>query len=109
MPDSEQYDMVVVDESHKFRNDYTEMYIVLQEISQEAAYSTGRKWRYTEESNSQFLQRHSTIVFRILKTSFTFFRAGATACWIPFRSATCRITGYWVSYPFYLQRQEACL
>ena len=29
---AEQYDMVVVDESHKFRNDYTEMYIQLQEI-----------------------------------------------------------------------------
>ncbi len=29
---ADQYDMIVVDESHKFRNDYTEMYLQLQEI-----------------------------------------------------------------------------
>jgi ERCC4-related helicase len=31
-PDSDEYDMVVVDESHKFRNDYTDMYVQLQEV-----------------------------------------------------------------------------
>jgi len=31
-PNPEEYDLIVVDESHKFRNDYTEMYIQLQEI-----------------------------------------------------------------------------
>lgn len=29
---AEKFDLVVVDESHKFRNDYTEMYLALQEI-----------------------------------------------------------------------------
>ncbi len=29
---ADKYDMVVIDESHKFRNDYTEMYLSLQEI-----------------------------------------------------------------------------
>ncbi len=29
---ADKYDMVIVDESHKFRNDYTEMYLALQEI-----------------------------------------------------------------------------
>lgn len=29
---ADKYDMIIVDESHKFRNDYTEMYIALQEI-----------------------------------------------------------------------------
>ena len=29
---ADKYDMIVVDESHKFRNDYTEMYLALQEI-----------------------------------------------------------------------------
>jgi superfamily II DNA or RNA helicase len=29
---ADKFDLVVVDESHKFRNDYTEMYIALQEI-----------------------------------------------------------------------------
>lgn len=29
---AEKFDLIVVDESHKFRNDYTEMYIALQEI-----------------------------------------------------------------------------
>lgn len=32
LPDAEYYDLIVVDESHKFRNDYTEMYLALQEI-----------------------------------------------------------------------------
>jgi len=32
IPDADKYDLVVVDESHKFRNDYTDMYIQLQEI-----------------------------------------------------------------------------
>lgn len=31
-PNPEDIDLIVVDESHKFRNDYTEMYISLQEI-----------------------------------------------------------------------------
>ena len=31
-PNPEDIDLVVVDESHKFRNDYTEMYLALQEI-----------------------------------------------------------------------------
>ncbi|MBK9097511.1 MAG: restriction endonuclease subunit R [bacterium] len=31
-PNPEEFDLIVVDESHKFRNDYTEMYIQLQEI-----------------------------------------------------------------------------
>ena len=31
-PNPEEFDLVVVDESHKFRNDYTDMYIQLQEI-----------------------------------------------------------------------------
>lgn len=31
-PNPEEIDMVVVDESHKFRNDYTDMYLALQEI-----------------------------------------------------------------------------
>lgn len=31
-PDAEYFDLIVVDESHKFRNDYTEMYLALQEI-----------------------------------------------------------------------------
>src|SRR5450759_2160430 len=31
-PNPEETDMIVVDESHKFRNDYTEMYLALQEI-----------------------------------------------------------------------------
>lgn len=31
-PNPEEIDMIVVDESHKFRNDYTEMYLALQEI-----------------------------------------------------------------------------
>ncbi len=30
---AEKFDLVVVDESHKFRNDYTDMYLKLQEIS----------------------------------------------------------------------------
>jgi len=29
---ADQFDLIIVDESHKFRNDYTEMYIQLQEI-----------------------------------------------------------------------------
>lgn len=29
---SDKFDLIIVDESHKFRNDYTEMYIALQEI-----------------------------------------------------------------------------
>lgn len=29
---AEKFDLIVIDESHKFRNDYTEMYIALQEI-----------------------------------------------------------------------------
>ncbi len=29
---SDKFDMIVVDESHKFRNDYTDMYLALQEI-----------------------------------------------------------------------------
>src|SRR5690606_22867197 len=29
---ADKFDLVVVDESHKFRNDYTEMYLALQEI-----------------------------------------------------------------------------
>ncbi len=29
---AEKFDLVIVDESHKFRNDYTEMYLALQEI-----------------------------------------------------------------------------
>lgn len=29
---AEKFDLIVVDESHKFRNDYTEMYLALQEI-----------------------------------------------------------------------------
>lgn len=29
---ADKFDMIVVDESHKFRNDYTEMYLALQEI-----------------------------------------------------------------------------
>ena len=29
---ADKYDMIVVDESHKFRNDYTEMYLALQEV-----------------------------------------------------------------------------
>jgi len=29
---ADKYDMIVVDESHKFRNDYTDMYVALQEI-----------------------------------------------------------------------------
>lgn len=29
---SDRFDLIVVDESHKFRNDYTEMYLALQEI-----------------------------------------------------------------------------
>ena len=32
LPDAEYYDLIVVDESHKFRNDYTDMYLALQEI-----------------------------------------------------------------------------
>ncbi|MGI5913481.1 MAG: helicase-related protein [Bacteroidales bacterium] len=31
-PNSEEIDLIVVDESHKFRNDYTDMYVELQEI-----------------------------------------------------------------------------
>ena len=31
-PNPEEFDLIVVDESHKFRNDYTEMYLKLQEI-----------------------------------------------------------------------------
>lgn len=31
-PNPEELDLIVVDESHKFRNDYTEMYLALQEI-----------------------------------------------------------------------------
>ncbi len=31
-PNPEEIDLIVVDESHKFRNDYTEMYVQLQEI-----------------------------------------------------------------------------
>jgi superfamily II DNA/RNA helicase len=31
-PNPEEIDLVVVDESHKFRNDYTDMYLALQEI-----------------------------------------------------------------------------
>ncbi|MBL7846236.1 MAG: helicase [Cyclobacteriaceae bacterium] len=31
-PNPEEFDLVVVDESHKFRNDYTDMYVKLQEI-----------------------------------------------------------------------------
>ena len=31
-PNSEDIDLIVIDESHKFRNDYTEMYLALQEI-----------------------------------------------------------------------------
>jgi len=31
-PDPEDFDLIVVDESHKFRNDYTDMYLQLQEI-----------------------------------------------------------------------------
>ncbi|MCC3158658.1 phospholipase D-like domain-containing protein [Hymenobacter sp. 15J16-1T3B] len=31
-PNADQFDLVVVDESHKFRNDYTGMYLELQEI-----------------------------------------------------------------------------
>jgi len=31
-PNPEEVDLIVVDESHKFRNDYTEMYLALQEI-----------------------------------------------------------------------------
>ncbi|MCK9304171.1 MAG: helicase-related protein [Bacteroidales bacterium] len=31
-PNPEEIDLIVVDESHKFRNDYTEMYLALQEI-----------------------------------------------------------------------------
>ncbi|UAY52136.1 helicase-related protein [Ferruginibacter albus] len=31
-PDAEYFDLIIVDESHKFRNDYTEMYLALQEI-----------------------------------------------------------------------------
>jgi len=31
-PNPEEFDLIVVDESHKFRNDYTDMYIQLQEI-----------------------------------------------------------------------------
>ncbi len=31
-PNPEDIDLIVVDESHKFRNDYTEMYLALQEI-----------------------------------------------------------------------------
>jgi len=31
-PNPEDIDMIVVDESHKFRNDYTDMYLALQEI-----------------------------------------------------------------------------
>ncbi|MEW5844626.1 MAG: helicase-related protein [Bacteroidota bacterium] len=31
-PKPEEIDLIVVDESHKFRNDYTEMYLALQEI-----------------------------------------------------------------------------
>ena len=31
-PNPEEIDLIVVDESHKFRNDYTDMYIALQEI-----------------------------------------------------------------------------
>lgn len=31
-PDPEDIDLIVVDESHKFRNDFTEMYVQLQEI-----------------------------------------------------------------------------
>lgn len=30
--DSDKFDLIVVDESHKFRNDYTRMYLALQEI-----------------------------------------------------------------------------
>ena len=32
LPDADNYDLIIVDESHKFRNDYTEMYLALQEI-----------------------------------------------------------------------------
>ncbi|MBS1736282.1 MAG: NgoFVII family restriction endonuclease, partial [Bacteroidetes bacterium] len=32
LPDAEYYDLIIVDESHKFRNDYTDMYLALQEI-----------------------------------------------------------------------------
>ena len=32
VPNAERFDLVVVDESHKFRNDYTEAYVALQEI-----------------------------------------------------------------------------
>ncbi len=31
-PSSDQYDMVIVDESHKFRNDFTERFVLLQQI-----------------------------------------------------------------------------
>jgi superfamily II DNA/RNA helicase len=31
-PNAEEIDLIAVDESHKFRNDYTEMYLALQEI-----------------------------------------------------------------------------
>jgi superfamily II DNA/RNA helicase len=31
-PNADQFDLIVVDESHKFRNDYTDMYVKLQDI-----------------------------------------------------------------------------
>ena len=32
LPNPDEFDLIIVDESHKFRNDYTEMYVQLQEI-----------------------------------------------------------------------------
>lgn len=32
MPNPDEFDLIIVDESHKFRNDYTDMYVKLQEI-----------------------------------------------------------------------------
>ena len=41
LPNAERYDLIVVDESHKFRNDYTEMYLALQEICKKPRIKAG--------------------------------------------------------------------
>lgn len=41
LPNAERYDLIVVDESHKFRNDYTEMYLALQEICKKPRVKAG--------------------------------------------------------------------
>jgi superfamily II DNA or RNA helicase len=41
LPNAERYDLIVVDESHKFRNDYTDAYLALQEICKKPRIKAG--------------------------------------------------------------------